>query len=864
MLNEAPSAFDRGLTEAEAAARLQRDGANALPDAERHSLLHIVLDCAREPMFQLLLAAGLIYLLLGDLGEALMLLAFVLITVSISVVQGQRSEQVLAALRELTSPCAVVIRAGIHKTIDGRGVVCGDLLVLSEGDRIAADARLLTASELHTDESLLTGESVPVRKRAGLLDTTVVRPGGDDLPVVFSGTMVVRGHGVAEVLATGTRSEIGRIGTALKSIEIGPTPLYMQIRRLVRAFATGAIVLAVVVVILYGSLRGAWLAGLLAGITLAMSLLPEEFPLILTVFMIMGAWRISLQRVLARRPAAIETLGAVSVLCTDKTGTLTINQMSLAALTGNGNGNGDGEGKGEDWLRTQGPLPASLHRLLEYGALASARHPVDPMEKAIVELADAQLVGLRQARADWVMVREYALTPQLLAMSHAWKSPESARLLVAAKGAPEAIAELCHMSTATLRLLQESIDRMATQGMRVLGVAAATSAPEQLPAAQSGFEFEFLGLLGLADPLRPGVLAAVQECRAAGIRVTMITGDYPATARAIAEQAGIDVTGAILTGDQIEQLSDRALGARIGDTCVFARVMPEQKLRLVDGLKERGEVVAMTGDGVNDAPALKSAHIGIAMGRRGTQVAREAAALVLLDDEFGAIVQAIRLGRRVYDNVQKAMGFVLAVHVPIAGLSLLPLLFGFPLFFTPVHIAFLELVIDPVCSIVFEAEPEEADIMKRHPRNQKLPLFSPAFMLWHAMQGAVVLLAVAALFLALMHWGSPESAARATAFLALVAANFCLVIVNRSNSALIATALRRSNRAFWWMLGLTGSVMALVLTVAPIRNLFRFAAIGPVEILLALGTSVVVLGCLVAVKALAVRHRSDRVAAAVD
>jgi Ca2+-transporting ATPase len=827
-----------GLSEPEAARRLRAEGANELPQADRRTLLRLVLEVGREPMFQLLIAAGLIYLFLGDLGEALMLLAFVLITVSISVVQERRTEKVLETLRDLTSPRALVIRSGERKRIAGREVVRGDLVVLAEGDRVPADARLLEASDLLTDESLLTGEAVPVRKLARSGDPPPARPGGDDLPFVFSGTLVVRGHGIAEVHATGPQSEIGRIGKALGTIEEAPSPLRAQTRRLVRVLTVFGLALSAVVIALFGVMRGAWLGGILAGITLAMSMLPEEFPLILTVFMVMGAWRISQQRVLTRRAATIETLGAATVLASDKTGTLTQNRMSIAAL----------EVDGVLWQPAQGALAEPFHRLLEYGILASERDPFDPMERAFVELGQAQLAGTEHLHREWVLAHEYGLSPDMLAMSHVWKGLDHPHYVIAMKGAPEAVADLCHLGAGRLTALRASVDRMAAQGMRVLGIAAASYEGEAWPGTQHDFDFVFLGLAGLVDPLRPGVREAVEECRAAGIKVAMITGDYPMTAQAIAAQAGIDVSGGVVTGEAMRALSDDALRTRIRGACVFARIMPEQKLRLVEAFKADGEVVAMTGDGVNDAPSLKAAHIGIAMGGRGTDVAREASALVLLDDNFGSIVTAIRLGRRIYDNLLKAMGFVLAVHVPIAGLSLLPLLLGFPLLFTPVHIAFLEIVIDPVCSIVFEAEPAEGDVMLRRPRDRNAPLFSAPLMAWSVLQGVVVLIVVGGFFAGLLGLGAPEAEARAAAFVALVAANFTLVVVNRSYSASVTTALRRANPAFWAMLAITAALLAAALTLEPLRDLFHFALPGAGPIAIALGLGALVLAILEALK----------------
>ena len=813
----------RGLTPIEAAQRLQRDGPNELAPPQKRTSWHMVRDVAREPMFQLLLAAGLLYLLLGNIGEALMLLAFVALTAVITVVQEYRTEKALEALRELTNPRALVLRDGERLSIAGREVVRGDLLVLIEGDRVAADARVLSANDLQADESLLTGEAVPVAKMPG-----------QDPSMVHAGTMLVSGAGLAQVVATGVNSEIGRIGKVLGSVESPPSPLNLQTRRLVRIFAFLGLGLSLAVVGLYGLTRGDWLGGLLAGITLAMSMLPQEFLLILTVFMAMGAWRLSQQRVLARRAATIETLGSATVLCTDKTGTLTLNQMAIVELAVPA---GDGF---RVWTGAGAELPDGFHAIVEYGILASESDPFDPMDKAFVALGQ-RVLPPQGLHADWTLAHEYGLAADLMAMTHLWQAPGASAHAVAIKGAHEAVAGLCHLGRAQLQAVTEAADAMAARGLRVLAVARASFAGSGWPATPRDFDFEFLGLVALADPLREGVPAAVQECRSAGIRVVMITGDHPATAKAMSAQAGLDIGLATLTGAELDALTDAELRQRVAGTSVFARVKPEQKLRIVEALKAEGAVVAMTGDGVNDAPSLKAAHIGIAMGKRGTDVAREASSLVLLDDDFAAIVNAVRLGRRIYDNLLKAMAFVLAVHVPIAGLSLLPLLFGLPLIFTPVHIAFLELLIDPVCAIVFEAEGDEGNVMTRPPRDPGSPLFSAALITSSLLQGVLVLVAVGGFYGGLLQLQTPEAVARAATFTALVLCSLALAIANRSFSGNLVVALRRPNPALWRVALATTVLLAGVLVFAPLRNLFRFAPLSPGLLGAALGLALAVL-----------------------
>jgi P-type Ca2+ transporter type 2C len=795
-----------GLTEAQAQARLRADGFNDLPKTAHRTFLRIVGDVLREPMFVLLLGAGAIYLVLGNLSEALMLLVIATISVSITVVQELRSERVLEALRDMTSPRALVIRDGVRRRIPGREVVRGDAVVVLEGDRVPADAVLAAASNLLVDESLLTGEAIPVRKSAGVGHAAMARPGGEDLPFVFSGTLVVRGEGIAIVRSTGAASEIGKIGQALGRIVPEPPHLQQQTRRLVRNFAAVGMATSLLAVLLYGFLRGDWLKAILGGIALGMSMLPEEFPLVLTAFMVMGAWRLSQARVLTRRAAAIEMLGSATVLCTDKTGTLTENRMTIAEL------------------RT--PVAAGEQpRLVETALLASARESFDPMERAIKGEAETRMGGTESIYAGRELVRQYGLRPGLLAMTNVWRRQDG-KTAACAKGAPEAIGLLCRLDAERLGWLHAAVDEMAAEGVRVLGVARAVHPKPELPEAQTGFAFEFLGLIGFADPLRANVPDAVRECRSAGVRVVMITGDYPATARAIAARAGLDAKSAI-SGEELARLDDAGLAERLRTATVFARIMPEQKLRIVESLKANGEVVAMTGDGVNDAPALKSAHIGIAMGGRGTDVAREASSIVLLDDDFGSLVRTLRLGRRIYDNLRKAMAYIVAVHVPIAGLALLPLLFGFPLILTPIHIAFLEMVIDPACSIVFEAEPDESDLMRRPPRSPESRILSARLAGWSVIQGVLAFAVVAAVFAGGLARQMPETELRALVFVSLVWVNASLILVNRSFSASLLMALIRPNASLWILLSGVAVLLAVALTWPPAMNLFRF---GPLHL----------------------------------
>ena len=836
-----------GLSEQNAIARLKDDGYNELPSAQSRNLLSIAWNTIQDPIFLLLVGGGIIYWILGDLQEALILIGFVFFITGISLYQEGKTEHALEALRDLSSPRALVIRDGERKRIAGREVVRGDFIVLAEGDRVSADAIVLSCSNLSTDESLLTGESLPVRKVTAVGNVEMARPGGDELPFVYSGTLVVQGQGIAQVKAIGAQTEMGKIGKALQKIKPETTPLQQEMNRLVSRLFGIALSLCVAIVVIYGFTTRDWLKGVLAGITLAMAILPNEFPVVVTIFLALGAWRISQNHVLARRASAVETVGSATVLCVDKTGTLTLNQMAVQQLLAYNQA--ENPQPYDLGLHSSEALPEAVHQLVEFCILASQRDPFDPMEKAFKELGDRYLAHTEHLHSDWKLLREYPLSPHLLAMSHVWESADDKLYEVAAKGAPEAIADLCHFTPQQQQIMAAQVSAMASQGLRVLGVAKASLVgapppflpphpslnPNHLPEKQHDFPFEFIGLVGLSDPVRPTVAAAIQECHTAGIRVVMITGDYPETAQTIARQVGLMQMGAIITGVELDSMSDAELEQRIQSTNIFARAVPEQKLRLVNALKAKGEVVAMTGDGVNDAPALKAAQIGIAMGERGTDVARESAALVLLDDDFSSIVQAVKLGRRIFDNLRKAMSYLIAIHIPIAGMSLIPVLFKLPLVLLPVHVAFLHLIIDPACSIVLEAEPAEATVMQRPPRNPKEPLFGKKTLSLAVLQGGGILAIVLAIFAIALYRKQGEFDARALTFTTLILANLGLILSEGSTSRLSFKILKSPNPALWWVLGGGLLFLGLVLYVPFLRHLFSFSFLHPIDLAICLG-----------------------------
>jgi P-type Ca2+ transporter type 2C len=804
-----------GLAEEEARLRLATHGCNEWAHRERRGLARTVAGVLSEPMFLMLIVAAAIYLAVGDLGEGLLLACFAAVSVGLVILQTRRSERALDALRELAAPQVRVVRGGVVRRIPARELVPGDVFLLGEGERVAADGVVREAGALAVDESLLTGESVPVDKQACATSSLVLpAPGTDAAGFVYAGTLVVGGHATVEVLGTGLRTQVGRIGASLAGIETAPTPLQQQLGRLVRALGGLAFLVSATLVLGHGLLRGEWMQGLLSAIALGMAMLPEEFPMALAVFLALGAWRLAQVQVLSRRPAVIEALGAATVLCVDKTGTLTENRMRVSRLV-------LAEG-GETEVQAGGALPEAARHLLAWGRLASRRRSTDPMDRALVAQGDAALAGTVHLHPGWRLTQEFPLQPELLAMSHVWMDEDGQRR-VATKGAPEAVFDLCRLPGERIAALQAQIEGLARRGLRVLAVAEGAPTGEGVARHQREHVFTLLGLVAFEDPLRTGVPAAVAQARQAGIAVAMITGDHAATALAIARQAGIATEAGALLGRDIDALDDAALARAVRHVRVFARVLPAHKLRLVQALRRNGEVVAMTGDGVNDAPALKAAHIGIAMGARGTDVAREAAGLVLLDDDFSRIVAGVRLGRRIFDNLRNVMVYITAIHVPVAGLALLPLLFGLPPLLLPAHVVLTEMVIDPACSLAFEGAPEAPGLMQRPPRRPDDGIVGWS-MLWQGLaQGGCLLLAAFAVYVAALQADRAADVARTLAVIALTVGNLALVAANLSAGNGLRALAAPGARAFWAVLAAATGALAIAVFAAAPRQLLHFA-----------------------------------------
>lgn len=785
----------KGLSASEAAAKLKSVGYNELLVSRSKNVWRIALEVIREPMFLLLISCGLLYMLIGNYNEGIILMSTIFVIIAITFFQHRKTEKALESLNRLSSPRALVLRDGVEIRIPGREVVPGDWVILHEGDRVPADGILMDAANLHIDESLITGESLPVLKKVG-----------EENDSVLSGTLVTKGRGIVVVEQTGVHTQFGKIGTSLESIKNEPSSLQKEMQRFIRRVGIIAIVLCLMVVALFYFTRGNFIQSLLNGLSSAMAILPEEFPVVLTVFLALGAWRLSKKNVLTRVPAAIETLGAATVLCSDKTGTITQNNMELAAIL-----IGDVHYKKEEFAAKTN----ELQTIVQQGFLASDQQTIDPMERALIK-ANAQFTP------DYTLPtleKEYAFSHTFMAMTRIYKAAEGT-LLGAAKGAPEAIFELCQLDDATQQALLLKTKTLATTGLRILAIAEVVSLPQVLPEEQHALTFAFSGFVAFEDPIRAEVPSAIQECKKAGIRVIMITGDYLETALKIGSEIGLDTANS-LTGTELQDLSDEELAMKMKNVTILARVKPEQKLRIVQALKQNGEVVAMTGDGVNDAPALKAAHIGIAMGKKGTDVAREASALVLLDDNFASIVAAIRLGRKIVDNLQKAMSYILAIHIPIIGLTLLPAFFPFfPLLLLPLQIVFMELIIDPVSSIAFESEEEERGIMERPPSSTTESFFGVKKILGSVMRGALMLGVVLVVYFMTKNEGHTELEIRAITFSALIISNIFLVVTALSKTRSFVIVLLRKNWAAKIILLTALLFLALVLFIPSLAKLF--------------------------------------------
>ena len=689
-----------GLTNIEVITLRRTFGFNELTPLKKNKIGQFFIEIIQEPMFILLLICGGLYFSLGEYLEGGIFISWIFVIILSTFYQRQKTEKALQALEKLSVSLSLVERDKVKVKIPSRELLPGDKVFVNEGGRIPADGIIEETKHILVDESILTGESISISKCSNKENPLNAQ--------LYTGAMILQGSAIFRVTNIGDKTEMGKIGRLLEFKNEAETKLHREMKVLVRNLFIVAGIMSVLIVLAYYFSRGNFIQALLNGLAAAMSILPEEFPIVLSIFLALGAWRLTKKNVLTRKPSAIETLGSCSVLCCDKTGTLTQNKMEIIEVyCGN-----------KRFEHKQFPVGnEAFDLLMQTARMASSKRPIEPMEVAISKHCNSVLSD------DLQTVKEYPLSQALFAMTMVYPT-ETNEFLSCSKGAPEAIMELCKLDKKTSQELLKTANEMAITGQRVLGVTKGNWNQSTFPSTQQELTYDFVGFIGFEDPIRPEVPAAIAECYAAGIKIIMITGDFPTTAKTIAKHAGMQGDLNLLTGKEIEAMNKEELSLKMKETTIFARIVPEQKLHIIQALQRNGEVVAMTGDGVNDAPALKAADIGIAMGLKGTDVARESSALILLDDQFTSIVSAIRLGRRIYDNVQKALIYIIAIHIPIIGLTLFPAFFReLPIILMPMHIVFLELIIDPICSIAFESQKEERNIMKRKPRNAKTPFF---------------------------------------------------------------------------------------------------------------------------------------------
>jgi Ca2+-transporting ATPase len=798
-----PTAFQPlpGLTDDAIAQSRAEQGRNVLTTDSRSGLFATVREVATEPMFILLVVACTIYFGIGRLEEGITLIVALFLVAGISVYQSVRSDQALGALRDLTQPKAQVRRNGTLTTIPVEDIVVGDAVLVEEGESIPADGQIHETNDFSVDESILTGESVSVAKTPG--------------DPVFAGTNTASGSAWLTVTAVGGKTELGRIGRSIGTILTETTPLQRQINRFVIRMAwIGGGAFALVWAINFAR-SGDWVTALLFSLTLAMSILPEEIPVAFSSFMALGAARLSRMGVLTKQPQTVESLGSATVICTDKTGTITQDGMSVRQLY---------DGATDALVPLPGPLSDSAKRVLEYARWASETEPFDAMEKAIVA-AFSESDPTKPVN-QYPMVQEYPLAGMPPMMTHVRKAPNG-EVMVAGKGAVEHVLAVCRPEPTVADRIRQLTKQLSEGGFRVLGVAKGTYEPPHFPAEQDDFTWTFLGLIALENPPKPNAAAVIRAFTEAGIEVKMITGDFPETAQAIARQVGLPAADTFVTGQQVMEMDDATLRQQAKQTAVFARMFPEAKLRVVEALKQNGEVVAMTGDGVNDGPALKAAHIGVAMGKRGTEVARQAASLVLVNDDLSNMVDAIAQGRRIYQNLKKAIAYIVSIHIPIILTVAVPLLANWKWenLFTPIHVIFLELVMGPTCSIAFENEPAEAGQMRQPPRPLTDTFLAGPELGRSIVQGLGITLAVLGVYYVAMQAGGSIELVRTLVFSTLVLSNILLTLVNRSFTQSVFQTLQLPNRLLWLMLGLTFALLLATLFVPPARELFGFVSI---------------------------------------
>jgi len=804
----------KGLTNEQVLDAREKYGYNRLDYKKENGFFDAIKSLAKEPMIILLLVASSIYFISGNTGDGIFMVSAVVLVSAISLYQDSRSRNALEKLKDFTQPECKVIRNGKVEEIKIEDLVVGDSLMIEEGTSIAADGIIVHSNDFSVNESILTGESLSVYKDQTKEDN-----------LIYRGTTVASGLAIANITAIGSETKLGKIGKSLENIKEEKTPLELQINNFVKKMViTGAVVFIIVWAINYFRSYNA-LDSLLKALTLAMSILPEEIPVAFTTFMALGAWRLMKMGIVVKQMKTVETLGSATVICTDKTGTITENKMSLAKLFVLASGK----------ISTPENIVSDDEKeLIRLAMWASEPIPFDPMEVALHN-AYAKII-LADERPQYKMIHEYPLGGKPPMMTHLFENDLGKRI-IAAKGAPEALMNVCNLSAIEKKQIEDAIKTLATDGYRVLGVGEANFSGNNFPVTQQEFKFKFKGIVAFYDPPKENIQWVLKDFYAAGVAVKIVTGDNAATTTAIAKQIGFKGYEKSITGDELMKLPDAELRERVVDTNVFTRMFPDAKLKIINALKAKNEIVAMTGDGVNDGPALKAAHIGIAMGKKGTEIAKQAASLVLLEDDLSKMVDAVAMGRKIYTNLKKAIQYIISIHIPIVLTVFIPLALGwiYPNIFSPVHIIFLELIMGPTCSIIYENEPMEKNTMNQKPRP-----FTTTFFNWKELTTSIVqgLFITAGTLLAYQyaaHQGLSESLTRTMVFTVLISANIFLTLVNRSFYYSIITTMKYKNNLVLLIISLTIAISILLLYVKPLTQFFQFEYLNIIQLSISVG-----------------------------
>lgn len=798
-----------GLSNDEVIASRKKSGSNSLEHQQKNHLLISILEMIKEPMFLLLVAAASIYYITGDYGDGIFMTIAILLVAVISLFQEARSRNAIDALKKLSQPKSKVIRNGEVIEILSEEIVLGDFIQVEEGTFIPADAEILQSNDFSVNEAILTGESLSVFKSEST-----------EFKQVFQGTIVATGLAICEVIAIGNQTSLGKIGKSLESIEEEKTPLQLQITNFVKKMSIiGLVIFGIVWAVNYYHSKVV-LDSLLKALTIAMSVIPEEIPVAFTTFMALGAWRLMKMGIITKQTKTVETLGSATVICTDKTGTITENKMSLAQLY---------LFKSNAIIDTNEKLNTESEEVLSYAMWSSEPIPFDAMEIAVHE-AYTKLESVDE-RPNYKLIHEYPLGGKPPMMTHVFEDSND-KIIIAAKGSPEALIEVSNLSKNDKKQILNAMETMAKEGYRVLGVGVANFSGKDFPKTQQEFKFNFKGLVAFYDPPKANIQQVFETFYKAGIQVKIVTGDNAATTSTIARQIGFKDADKVLNGDELMTMDEATLKVKVMETTIFTRMFPEAKLKIIQALKDNNQIVAMTGDGVNDGPALKSAHIGIAMGKKGTEIAKQAANLILIDDDFSKMIDAIAMGRKIYINLKKAIQYIISIHIPIILVVFIPLALGwlYPNIFTPVHIIFLEIIMGPTCSVIYENEPMEQNLMLQKPRPLTTTFFNLKEITISIVQGLVITLGLLFVYQYCVEESFSEAYTRTTIFLTLIASNIFLTLENRSFYYSVFTTIRYKNNLVLMIIGITIVITSLLLFVPVFSKFFLFEKVDITQI----------------------------------